>query len=76
MLSQLQVAKCSLKGACSRTNNDGLWALIARHVDGGSGAAGGDGQRRVEEIQLDRDATGWWTAVVAHLDLDRENHSQ
>lgn len=60
-----------VKGACSYTNSDGLWALIAGHVDGDSGGAGGERQGRVQQIQLDQDVTGRGTVMVAHLDLDR-----
>lgn len=54
----------------SDTNNNGLWALIAGHVDGASGGAEGGDQRRLQQIQLDRDVMGRGTIVVAHLDLD------
>lgn len=71
-LTQRQVAEALwVRGACGHTNSDGLWALIAGHVDGDSGGAGGDDQGRVKQIQLDQDATGQGAVVVAHLDLSR-----
>ncbi len=60
-----------VKEASSHTNSDGLWALIAGHVDGGSGSAGCDDQGRIQQIQLDQDITGWGAVMVVHLDLDK-----
>lgn len=60
-----------MKVTRSHTNSDGLWVLIAGHVDGSSRCAGADDQRFVQQIQLHQDVTGRGTIVVVHLDLNR-----